>query len=81
MPLSALALVITAALLHAMWNFLAKQAGGDARFGLLSSILLMLFWAPLGIYMGWDVVPTWRRAEKSRPHDMMKHKRSDYALV
>jgi drug/metabolite transporter (DMT)-like permease len=63
MPLSALALVITAALLHAMWNFLAKQAGGDARFGLLSSILLMLFWAPLGIYMGWDVVPTWGRME------------------
>lgn len=63
MPLSALALVITAALLHATWNFLAKQAGGDARFGLLSSILLMLFWAPLGLYVGWDVVPTWGRAE------------------
>jgi drug/metabolite transporter (DMT)-like permease len=63
MPLPALALVVIAALLHAMWNFLAKQAGGDARFGLLSSLLLMLFWAPLGIYMGWDVVPTWGRTE------------------
>ncbi len=63
MPIHALALVITAALFHAMWNLLAKRAGGDARFGLLSSILLMLFWAPLGIYIGWDVVPRWDSTE------------------
>ncbi|MDI9333317.1 MAG: EamA family transporter [Cytophagales bacterium] len=63
MPLSALALVIAAAIIHATWNFYAKRAGGDARFGLLSCIFLMIFWAPLGIYMGWQVVPTWGRAE------------------
>jgi drug/metabolite transporter (DMT)-like permease len=63
MPITAIALVVAAALIHAMWNFLAKQAGGDARFGLLSSLFLMLVWAPLGLYLGWDVVPTWGRAE------------------
>ncbi len=63
MPLSALALVIAAAIIHATWNFYAKRAGGDARFGLLSCIFLMLFWAPLGLYLGWDVVPTWGQRE------------------
>lgn len=63
MPLSALALVVLAAIIHATWNFYAKRVGGDARFGLLSCLILMVFWAPLGLYMGWDIVPTWGQRE------------------
>lgn len=59
MPLSALVLIVVAALLHASWNYIAKKVGGDARFGLLSCLLLMVVWAPLCLYLGWDVFPTW----------------------
>lgn len=59
MPLSALALLITAGFIHAGWNIVAKQAGGDARFALFTSVFLALVWAPLGLWMAWDVVPSW----------------------
>lgn len=59
MPLSALALILVAGLIHASWNVLAKQAGGDARFALFTSIFLAIFWAPVGIWIAWDVVPGW----------------------
>ena len=48
MPPSALALVLAAALLHALWNIAAKRAGGDHRFVLLSSGLMALLWLPAG---------------------------------
>jgi len=35
MPLSALAMVLVAALLHALWNIAAKRAGGDRHFVML----------------------------------------------
>ncbi len=59
MPASALALVLVAGLIHASWNILAKQASGDARFALFTSIFLAIFWAPVGIWIAWDVVPGW----------------------
>lgn len=59
MPLSALALVLAAALLHALWNIVAKHSGGDQRFVLITSTLLVLVWAPLGAWMGWGVVDAW----------------------
>jgi len=39
MPASALALVILAGLIHAVWNIAAKKAGGDARFAAFTSLL------------------------------------------
>lgn len=59
MPLSALALVLAAALLHALWNIVAKRAGGDHRFALISAAQLSVIWAPLGLWVGWSVVPLW----------------------
>jgi drug/metabolite transporter (DMT)-like permease len=56
---SALALVILAGLIHALWNIAAKKAGGDVRFATFTGLLMALLWAPLGIWLGWDVVPTW----------------------
>jgi drug/metabolite transporter (DMT)-like permease len=50
MPLSALALVLTAALLHALWNIAAKRAGGDVRFAFITAVLVCLLWLPLA---GW----------------------------
>jgi drug/metabolite transporter (DMT)-like permease len=59
MPLSALALVVLAGLIHASWNIAAKKAGGDVRFAAFTSVVLMVFWAPVGLWMGWQHVPTW----------------------
>ena len=59
MPASSLALVILAGLLHAIWNIAAKKAGGDARFATFTSLLGALIWAPLGIWLGWSVLPGW----------------------
>ena len=63
MPLSALALVLLAAVLHASWNIAAKHAGGDHRFTLLTSLLTSLLWLPAGLYFGWSEVPRWGWAE------------------
>lgn len=59
MPVSALALVVLAGLIHAGWNIAAKRVGGDARFAFLTSVALMIFWAPLGIWLGWQQLPQW----------------------
>ena len=59
MPLSALALVLLAALLHASWNIAAKRAGGDQRFTLITSVLTSVLWLPAGLWFGWQEVPRW----------------------
>jgi drug/metabolite transporter (DMT)-like permease len=56
---TALALVLAAALLHAVWNIAAKKAGGDDRFALMSAALLVVIWAPVGVWAAWGVVPLW----------------------
>ena len=63
MTASSLGLVILAGLIHAVWNISAKKAGGDARFAAFTNVLLALIWAPLGIWLGWDVLPTWTAVE------------------
>lgn len=50
MPHSALALVLAAAVLHALWNFAAKKAGGDHRFQFISSAMVTLLWAPVALW-------------------------------
>jgi drug/metabolite transporter (DMT)-like permease len=59
MPLSALAMVIVAALLHASWNIVAKKTGGNRHFVLMGGIVLALLWAPAGLWLGWTEVPRW----------------------
>ncbi|WP_332775111.1 DMT family transporter [Polaromonas sp.] len=63
MPASALALVILAGLIHASWNIAAKKAGGDSRFAAFTGLVLLVAWAPLGIWFGIDQLPRWGRAE------------------
>ena len=63
MPLSALALVVLAGLIHACWNIAAKKAGGDVRFVGFTSVVLMVFWAPVGLWAGWQQVPLWGALE------------------
>ena len=65
MPAAALALVLAAALLHAVWNLAAKRSGGDHRFALLTALLVTVVWAPAGIWFGWQEVPRWGAAEWS----------------
>ena len=59
MPWPALALVLLAAVLHALWNIAAKRAGGDGRFVVLSSALMALLWLPPGLWLAWTEVPRW----------------------
>lgn len=59
MPATALALVVLAGFIHACWNIAAKKAGGDARFSCFSSIVMMVCWAPVGLWLGWQQVPAW----------------------
>ena len=63
MPASALAFVLLAGLIHASWNIAAKKAGGDVRFATFTGIVMMVFWAPLGIWLGKDQIPGWGRTE------------------
>jgi len=59
MPLSALALVITAALLHAAWNIAAKRAGGNRHLPLLSGLFVVALWLPLAVWFGLRELATW----------------------
>ena len=65
MPPSALALVVLAGLIHACWNIAAKKAGGDVRFSCFSALVMMVFWAPVGLWLGWQQVPLWGAKEWS----------------
>jgi drug/metabolite transporter (DMT)-like permease len=63
MPLTALALVLLAALCHAAWNVAAKSAGGDARFALLAALFVCALWLPLALWIGGGVVGGWGATE------------------
>jgi drug/metabolite transporter (DMT)-like permease len=56
---NAFALIILAGLIHACWNIAAKKAGGDSRFAFFTSAIMAVVWAPLGWWLGRDVVPLW----------------------
>jgi drug/metabolite transporter (DMT)-like permease len=60
---TAFALIVLAGLIHAGWNIVAKQAGGDARFACFTAVLMMVIWAPLGWWLGRTEVPTWGLTE------------------
>jgi drug/metabolite transporter (DMT)-like permease len=47
--LFALALVLTAALLHATWNFFAKRVAGQLPFIFLVCVVSSVFWTPFAI--------------------------------
>lgn len=63
MPFTALCLVLLAAVLHASWNIAAKRAGGDHRFQLLTTGLMVPLWAPAGLWFGLQEVPRWGALE------------------
>ncbi len=63
MPLSAFALILLAGVIHASWNIAAKKANGDARFAFQSGVFMAVLWAPVGIGLGWRVVPGWSATE------------------
>jgi drug/metabolite transporter (DMT)-like permease len=61
--LSALLLVLAAAVLHALWNIAAKSAssgaGGNHHFALITALLTSALWLPAGLWFGWAEVPRW----------------------
>ena len=65
MPLTAIALVLVAALLHAGWNIVAKRSGGGKHFVMMGALMIVVLWAPLGLLMAWRHVPAWGWAEWS----------------
>ena len=52
MPLTALALVLCAAMLHAFWNVVAKKAGGNHHFALMTVLITCVLWAPAALWFG-----------------------------
>jgi drug/metabolite transporter (DMT)-like permease len=59
MPLTALLLVLAAALLHALWNIVAKKAGGNHHFALITVLLTCLLWAPVALWLGLQEWSRW----------------------
>ena len=59
MSATAFSLVILAGLIHALWNIVAKKAGGDARFACFTAGVGLVVWAPVAVWLGWDVLPQW----------------------
>jgi drug/metabolite transporter (DMT)-like permease len=59
----ALALVLLAGLIHASWNIAAKKAGGDSRFAAFTGLVLLVAWAPVGVWFGITELPRWGWAE------------------
>lgn len=60
----ALALVVAAALLHALWNIAAKQARGaqgsdQIAFQTLTVLAVIVLWAPLGLWQSWQELGGW----------------------
>ena len=51
MSLFAFALILTAAFVHASWNYLAKRSGGTAGFVWAYSVLSVAIYAPLAIFV------------------------------
>jgi drug/metabolite transporter (DMT)-like permease len=63
MPLSAIALVLVAALLHAGWNIVAKRSGGGGHFVMMGALMIVVLWAPLGLWLAVQQVPGWGWSE------------------
>jgi drug/metabolite transporter (DMT)-like permease len=63
MPLTALALVLCAALLHAGWNVVAKKAGGNHHFALMTVLITCVLWAPAALWFGAREWARWGLAE------------------
>lgn len=59
MPLTALLLVLAAALLHALWNIVAKKAGGNHHFALITVLMTCLLWAPVALWFGLQEWSRW----------------------
>src|SRR4249920_427399 len=59
MPGLALLLVFVAALLHAWWNVVVKQAKGDAHFQLLVGLTIVVLWAPAGLWAAAGELSGW----------------------
>jgi drug/metabolite transporter (DMT)-like permease len=51
---TALALVLTAALLHAAWNFLLKKSGGGLGMLTLSAVTASIWLTPISLYLIWQ---------------------------
>ena len=63
MPAHALALVLVAAMLHALWNIVAKKAGGNHHFALISVLLTCALWAPAALWFGLHEAVRWGALE------------------
>lgn len=59
MPVHALALVLTAALLHAIWNLAAKRWGGGTHFVFSCALGVTVLWLPAVLWVGLDELPSW----------------------
>ncbi len=59
MPLTALLLVLAAALLHASWNIAAKKAGGGDAFMLINALMIGALWAAPALWLAGPELQRW----------------------
>jgi len=59
---TALALVLVAAVLHALWNLAAKRWGGGPHFVLAGALGVTVLWAPIVAIVGWQEFAQWPAA-------------------
>lgn len=59
----ALALVLMAAICHAVWNLVAKRAGGGSHFVLMGALLVAVVWMPAALWVGMDAAWHWGGVE------------------
>jgi len=59
MAAAALALVLGAALLHALWNLGAKRAGGNHHLVFVSALMASAVWLPVAAPLAWRLLAQW----------------------
>jgi drug/metabolite transporter (DMT)-like permease len=55
----ALTLVLAAAICHATWNLMAKKAGGGNHFVLMGALGVVVLWAPVVLWVGFEGMAHW----------------------
>lgn len=55
----ALTLVLAAAICHASWNLIAKKAGGGNHFVLMGALGVVVLWAPVVLWIGFEGMADW----------------------
>jgi drug/metabolite transporter (DMT)-like permease len=60
---TALGLVVLAGFVHAVWNLIAKRASAGVPFSALATLVGVIAWAPVGMWVLWGEAPAYQAKE------------------